>query len=51
VLFRSEGGALPKFDRRQMVKAFSDAVFALKPGGISGVVETNFGFHIIKRTE
>jgi len=45
------GGDLGKFDRQAMVPAFANAAFALKVGEISSVVETQFGFHVILRTE
>lgn len=47
---KASGGDLGQFGRGQMVPAFEETAFALDVGATSGVVETDFGYHLIQRT-
>ena len=47
----AQGGDLGLFRAEEMLPPFSEAAFRLRPGGISDIVETQWGYHIIKTVE
>ena len=47
----AKGGDLGEFSRGMMAPPFEESAFGMDVGGVSGVVETTFGFHIIQRTK
>jgi parvulin-like peptidyl-prolyl isomerase len=48
---REQAGSLGTFTRNSHTRAFDEAAFALKPGTVSAVVQTEYGFHVIKVTK
>ena len=48
---KTKGGDLGFFDRRRMTQPFDSAAFSLQIGEVSGIVRTQFGWHLIKLTD